>query len=59
MFNLAGFPAIVLPAGFTDDERPLPIGLQIAGRPFEEDVVLAAAQAFEQATDWHTRKPPL
>jgi aspartyl-tRNA(Asn)/glutamyl-tRNA(Gln) amidotransferase subunit A len=59
MFNLSGFPAIVLPAGFTDDDRPLPIGLQIAGRPFEEDVVLAAAQAFEQATDWHTRKPPL
>jgi aspartyl-tRNA(Asn)/glutamyl-tRNA(Gln) amidotransferase subunit A len=59
MFNLSGFPAIVVPAGFTADEPPLPIGIQVAGRPFEEDVVLAAAYAYEQATEWHTRKPPL
>ncbi len=59
MFNLTGFPALVLPAGFTEDEPPLPLGFQIVGRPFEEDVVLAAAHAYEQATDWHHRKPPL
>jgi Asp-tRNA(Asn)/Glu-tRNA(Gln) amidotransferase A subunit family amidase len=59
MFNLSGFPAIVVPAGFTTDERPLPLGIQLAGRPFEEDVVLGAAHAYEQATAWHTRKPPL
>jgi aspartyl-tRNA(Asn)/glutamyl-tRNA(Gln) amidotransferase subunit A len=56
-FNLNGFPAITLPCGFSDDG--LPIGLQLAGRPFDEDIVLRAAHAYEQATDWHSRRPPL
>jgi aspartyl-tRNA(Asn)/glutamyl-tRNA(Gln) amidotransferase subunit A len=59
MFNLCGFPAMVVPAGFTPDDPALPLGIQIAARPFQEDVVIAAAYAYEQATDWHTRKPPL
>jgi Asp-tRNA(Asn)/Glu-tRNA(Gln) amidotransferase A subunit family amidase len=59
MFNLCGFPALVLPAGFTNADSIRPLGVQIVGRPFEEDVVLAAAYAYEQATDWHTRKPDL
>jgi aspartyl-tRNA(Asn)/glutamyl-tRNA(Gln) amidotransferase subunit A len=56
-FNLNGFPAITVPCGFSDDG--LPIGLQIAGRPFDEETVLRAAHAYEQATDWHTRRPPI
>jgi aspartyl-tRNA(Asn)/glutamyl-tRNA(Gln) amidotransferase subunit A len=56
-FNLTGMPAIVLPCGFS--RSGLPIGLQIAGRPFDETTVLAAAHAYEQATEWHTRRPVL
>jgi Asp-tRNA(Asn)/Glu-tRNA(Gln) amidotransferase A subunit family amidase len=59
MWNLCGFPAIVLPAGFTTGESPHPIGIQIAGRPFEEETILTAANTFEQATDWHLRRPDL
>lgn len=56
-FNLNGFPAITVPCGFSDDG--LPIGLQLAGRPFDEETVLRAAHAYEQATDWHRRRPPI
>jgi Asp-tRNA(Asn)/Glu-tRNA(Gln) amidotransferase A subunit family amidase len=59
MFNLSGFPAMVVPAGFTQDEPTLPLGIQMGCRPFEEDVLLAAAFAYEQATEWHGRKPVL
>ena len=55
-FNLNGLPALTLPCGFAGG---LPVGLQLAGRPFEEGTVLRAAQAYEQATDWHRRRPPL
>jgi aspartyl-tRNA(Asn)/glutamyl-tRNA(Gln) amidotransferase subunit A len=54
--NLAGLPAIVLPCGV--DEDGMPIGLQIVGPPFGEEVVLRAARAFEQATAWHQLRPP-
>jgi aspartyl-tRNA(Asn)/glutamyl-tRNA(Gln) amidotransferase subunit A len=54
--NLAGLPAIVVPCGV--DEAGLPIGLQIVGPPFGEEVVLRAARAFEAATRWHERRPP-
>jgi aspartyl-tRNA(Asn)/glutamyl-tRNA(Gln) amidotransferase subunit A len=37
----------------------LPIGLQIAGRPFDEPTVLRAAWAYEHATPWHRERPPL
>jgi aspartyl-tRNA(Asn)/glutamyl-tRNA(Gln) amidotransferase subunit A len=37
----------------------MPIGLQIAGRAFDEAAVLRAAYAYEQATDWHSRRPTL
>ncbi len=56
-FNLNGFPAITVPCGFSDSG--LPIGLQLAGRPFEEETVLRAAHAYQQATEWHKRRPPL
>ncbi len=55
-FNINGFPAISIPCGFCDG---LPVGLQLAGRPFEEETVLRAAHAYEQATDWHLKRPPV
>ena len=55
--NLAGLPALSLPCGF--DRAGLPIGMQIIGRPFDEATVLRLGHAFEQATDWHRRKPEI
>jgi aspartyl-tRNA(Asn)/glutamyl-tRNA(Gln) amidotransferase subunit A len=55
--NLAGLPAISIPCGFT--KTGLPIGLQLIGKPFDEATVLKVAHAYEQATDWHRRKPAL
>jgi aspartyl-tRNA(Asn)/glutamyl-tRNA(Gln) amidotransferase subunit A len=54
--NLAGLPAIVVPCGF--DAAGMPIGLQLVGPPFGEEVVLRAARAYEEATAWHRRRPP-
>ena len=53
-FNITGQPAISVPCGFSADG--MPIGLQLAGRPFDEATVLRAAHAYEQATTWHTRR---
>jgi len=55
--NLAGTCALSLPAGFSSGG--LPIGLQLIGKPFGEATILRAAHAFEQATEWHTRKAVL
>ncbi|MBF0590873.1 MAG: Asp-tRNA(Asn)/Glu-tRNA(Gln) amidotransferase subunit GatA [Nitrospirae bacterium] len=55
--NLAGVPAISIPAGF--DSRGLPVGLQLIGRPFDEETILKAAHAYERTTQWNTRKPSL
>ncbi len=57
VFNLTGLPAITVPCGFSSDG--LPIGLQLAGRHLDEATVLRAAYAYEQATEWHKRRPPL
>lgn len=54
-FSLANVPALSLPCGFT--ATGLPIGLQIAGRPFDESTVLRAGHVYEQNTDWHSRRP--
>ncbi|WP_321386556.1 Asp-tRNA(Asn)/Glu-tRNA(Gln) amidotransferase subunit GatA [uncultured Enterococcus sp.] len=52
--NLAGLPGMSIPAGFSEG---LPVGLQIIGKPFAEQTMYKAAYAFEQATDFHTKKP--
>ena len=56
-FSLASSPALSICCGFTSEN--LPIGLQIGGRPFEEQTILNVAYAYEQATDWHIRRPPI
>ena len=56
-FNLTGLPALTVPCGFTKDG--LPIGLQFVSRAWNEAGVLRAGYAFQQATDWHTRKCPM
>jgi len=56
-FNVLGLPAISIPCGFTTGG--LPIGLQIAGHAFDEAGILRIAHAYEQATEWHRRRPPL
>lgn len=53
--NLAGLPALSLPCGF--DRQGMPIGMQIIGKRFDESTVLRVAHAYEQATEWHLRKP--
>ncbi len=56
-FNMLGLPTISVPCGFTRTE--LPIGMQITGPPGSEATVLRVAYAYEQATEWHKRKPNL
>ena len=56
-FNLAGTPALSVPCGFSAEGMPM--GLQIVGRPFAEEMVLKVAHAYEQNTDWHNRRPPV
>lgn len=58
-FNLNGFPALAIPAGFSSDPAGLPIGLQIAAAPWEEDTLYAVGAAYQAVTDWHTRAPTL
>ena len=52
--NIAGLPAISIPAGFADG---LPIGMQIIAKPFAEETLLKIAYAYQEATDWHKKKP--
>jgi aspartyl-tRNA(Asn)/glutamyl-tRNA(Gln) amidotransferase subunit A len=56
-FNAYGIPCISVPCGFTS--KGLPVGLMIAGPRFSEGKVLALARAFEQATDFHTKRPAI
>jgi aspartyl-tRNA(Asn)/glutamyl-tRNA(Gln) amidotransferase subunit A len=57
VFNVTGLPTISVPCGFTSES--LPIGLQMAGPMFDEVGVLQVAHAYEQATEWHLRRPSL
>lgn len=56
-FNLTGLPAISLPCGF--DRRGLPIGLQIAGKPFDELTVLRTAHVYERSHEWKNQAPDI
>jgi aspartyl-tRNA(Asn)/glutamyl-tRNA(Gln) amidotransferase subunit A len=56
LFNLTGQPSISIPCGF--DQRGLPVGLLLSGRRHEDHLVLRAADAYERATIWHTRRAP-
>jgi aspartyl-tRNA(Asn)/glutamyl-tRNA(Gln) amidotransferase subunit A len=55
--SLAGLPGLSLPCGF--DDAGLPIGLQIMGGAFDEATIVRVAHAYEQATEWHKRRPNL
>jgi aspartyl-tRNA(Asn)/glutamyl-tRNA(Gln) amidotransferase subunit A len=57
LFNALGIPVLALPGGFTD--AGIPLGLQIAGRPFDEVTVLRLGAAYEDAAGWYRRRPPL
>ncbi|MDR0199547.1 MAG: Asp-tRNA(Asn)/Glu-tRNA(Gln) amidotransferase subunit GatA [Streptococcaceae bacterium] len=54
--NLAGLPGISIPAGFVDE---MPVGMQLIGKRYSEEVLYQAASAYEAATDWHTKKPEI
>jgi aspartyl-tRNA(Asn)/glutamyl-tRNA(Gln) amidotransferase subunit A len=56
-FNLTGQPTLALPCGLSS--AGLPISLQLSGRAFEETTVLRLGHAYQRATDWHTRRPPV
>jgi len=56
-WDLMGNPVISVPIGFT--ANGLPLGMQLAGRPFDEATVLRAADAYQQVTDWHLAAPPV
>ncbi len=55
--DMSGHPSLTVPGGVTTDG--VPVGFQIVGRAFDEAGVLAAGHAFQQATDWHMRRPPV
>jgi aspartyl-tRNA(Asn)/glutamyl-tRNA(Gln) amidotransferase subunit A len=56
-FNATGLPTLALPCGFTSSG--LPLSFQLAAQPFAEGLVLRVGHAYEQATPWHTRRPPV
>ena len=55
MINIAGLPSLALPCGF--DRDGMPVGMQLIGRPFDEKTILAAGNAYQSVTDYHTKKP--
>jgi Asp-tRNA(Asn)/Glu-tRNA(Gln) amidotransferase A subunit family amidase len=54
--NHPGVPALTVPCGF--DGQGLPIGIQLVGPHWAEGTLLAVAHTYQQATDWHRRRPP-
>ena len=55
--NLAGIPGMSIPCGFTSSS--LPIGMQLLAKPFNEATLLKTGHAYQQTTDYHTRRPPV
>jgi amidase len=56
-FDMSGHPTLTLPGGFTADG--VPVGFQLVGRAFDEAAILTAGHAYQSATDWHLRRPPV
>ena len=56
-WNVTGQPVLALPNGF--GKNGLPLGMQILGRPFGEPTIMRIGHAYERATEWHARRPPL
>ena len=54
--NIAGIPCISVPCGFSEG---LPIGMQVMGKALSEETILNIAYTYQQATDWHTKRPAL
>ena len=60
LFSMVSGPALSICDGFTEEDGvQLPLAMQLAGRPFDESTVLRVAHAYQQATPWHTQRPPL
>jgi aspartyl-tRNA(Asn)/glutamyl-tRNA(Gln) amidotransferase subunit A len=60
LFSMVSGPALSICSGFTtEDGVELPLAMQIAGKPFDEATLLRVAHIYEQATEWHTRRPPI
>jgi amidase len=57
VFDFSGSPTITLPMGMASDQMPL--SMQLVGPHLSEDVLARAGHAFQSATDWHTRRPPI
>lgn len=57
--NVTGMPALVLPCGFTAGPPALPLGIQFCAKPFDEATLFRVGHAYQSATDWHRRTPPL
>jgi amidase len=57
VFDFSGSPTITLPAGMASDQMPL--SMQLVGPHLSEEMLARAAHAFQSATDWHTRRPPI
>lgn len=57
--NVTGIPAISVPCGFSNSAPAMPIGMMLHAKPFDEATLLRVAHAYEQATEWHKRRPPL
>jgi aspartyl-tRNA(Asn)/glutamyl-tRNA(Gln) amidotransferase subunit A len=56
-FNVTGFPSLSIPCGFS--KAGTPIGMQLASGPFQEELIFTVAHAYEQATDWHKKRPQM
>jgi aspartyl-tRNA(Asn)/glutamyl-tRNA(Gln) amidotransferase subunit A len=57
--NMTGLPALALPGGFSAGSPTLPIGLLLYGKAFDELTLFRVGHAYEQATEWHKRRPAL
>jgi len=56
-WNLTGLPAMAIPCGFSSGPKPLPLSMQIIGKPFAEQTVFQVADAYQRLTDWHLQVP--